>query len=553
MLTIGLYGIPDTTHGTMPTYTHDHGVALIRDGQVLTVAQLERHTGVKHDNRLPRFIGELITPYLQPGEEVRFVSVNAFVGDGFISQDGNLRIEPTCEVGIPGILYPARCIWYPDGLQPRAAEAFILCHEFAHVASALPFFGGFEPGSLLVHIDGGASRSACSFWSWDGQRAECLHHAWDDLKDVINNFNVNPLARAILGEPPSAHLSIPGKLMGYAAHGRCTDEDHAWLRGQRWFLEHTAGDEALLAEVNRRRHGAPLAAFDARDQGLMNLAAGLQRAFEDEVVAAIAGFARRTGARHLVYAGGAALNIPTNRLLMESGLFDTVRVPPPANDSGLALGAAAWVEYAERGSLPVHGPFLNRFGISDPDAEVTVDVEEVAQAIVASQVVGICTGGAEVGPRALGHRSLLARADDVSLRQRVSERIKHREWYRPLAPVLCEDAARLVLGDAAADSALGRYMLGCWPVREAYLPHFAGVVHADGTVRPQVVPAGDRENRFLDQLLRCLWEVHGLPGVINTSFNVRGRPILHRHEEALPTAREMGLDALVLPDRFVRL
>ena len=553
MLTIGLYGIPDTTHGGMPTYTHDHGVALIRDGRVLTVVQLERHTGVKHDNRLNRFIGELIAPYLRPGEDVRFVSTNAFVGDSFISLDGNLRIEPTCEVGVAGILYPARCSWYPDGLQPRTAEAFIVCHEFAHVASALPFFGSFEPGSLLAHIDGGASRSACSFWYWDGHRAECLHYAWDDLKDVVNNFNANPLARAILREPSSAHLSIPGKLMGYAAHGRCPEDDYAWLRSQRWFLEHAAGDEALLAEVNTRRAARPLAAFDTRDRGLMNLAAGLQRAFEEEVVAAIAGFARKTGARHLVYAGGAALNIPTNRLLLESGLFETVRVPPPTNDSGLALGAAAWVEYAERGELPLHGPFLNRFDIAEPDAEVTVDVEEVAQAIAGGSVVGLCTGGGEVGPRALGHRSLLVRADDVSLRQRVSERIKRREWYRPLAPVLCEGAARLVLGDEAADSALGRYMLGCWPVREAYLEYLSGVVHADGTVRPQVVPADATDNGFVDRLLRCLWQVHGLPGVINTSFNVRGKPILHRHEDALPTAREMALDAVVLPHRFVRL
>ena len=548
MLTIGLYGIPDTTSALGTTFTHDHGVALMRDGRVLTVVELERYTGVKNDNRLPRFLSAIIAPWLQPGEDVRFVSVNTFVGDSFISDDGNLRIEPACEPGIPEILYPARCHWFPDGLTRRPAEAWVMCHEFAHVASALPFIGTFPYQALLAHVDGGASRSACSFWRWSEAGATCLHHAWDDLKDVVNNFNANPLARAILGEPPSAHLSVPGKLMGYSAHGVCTEEDYRWLRDQRWFLEHDDDPVRLLAAVNSRR-STPLAAFETHDAGLMGIAAAFQRAFEEQVSATILAQAARIGAIDLVYSGGAGLNIPTNRILTESGALRHVFIPPPASDTGLALGAAAWVEFLDHGPLPLHGPFLNRFGLPEGD-EVTVDVERVAAFVADRRVVGLCTGAAEIGPRALGHRSLLARADDIDLRRRLSEGIKRREWYRPLAPVLCEEAARLVLGDVAADAPISRFMLGSWPVADAYRDAFRGVMHADGTIRAQVVRADDEDNRFLHGLLRCLWEKHDLPGVINTSFNPRGKPILHRHEDAMPMARSMGLDALVLPDRL---
>ncbi len=549
MLTVGLYGTPDVGRGDRPTYTHDHGIALMRDGRVLTVVQLERWTGRKHDNRLPSYIGALLDRFVQPDEPVRFVSSNVFVGDGFWSDDGRLRIEPAEEIGVPGILHRAHCRWYPDGKTPRHAEAWIVCHEFAHIASALPFCGSFPEGALLVHVDGGASRSACSFWRWEGQQAQLLHHAWDDLKDEVNNFNDSPLARAILGEPPSAHLSIPGKLMGYAARGRCDDHTYAWLRDQRWFLKHRGSQAELLAAINARR-ARPLERFDARDQGLMDIAAGLQRAFEERVVATILRFARQIDARQLVYAGGAALNIPTNRLLVESGQFDDVVIPPPCSDAGLPLGAAAWVEFLDHGPLPRHSPFLHRFDVDE--GEVSVDVEQVAGLIAEGQVVGLCTGAAEVGPRALGHRSILARADDPELRRRVSEGIKRREWYRPLAPVLCEEAASVVLGERAASAGISRFMLGAWPVREAWREALGGVIHQDGSVRPQVVGAGDEDNRFLHRLLRCLWEQHGLPGVINTSFNVKGQPIIQRPERAIEDGRRMGLDAVVLERRLWR-
>jgi len=551
MLTVGLYGIPDTTTGQGPTFTHDHGIALMRDGRVVTVIELERSTGVKHDNRLPAFLLELLGPWLRPGEPVRFASANSFAGDTFFSSDGNLRIEPERAPGVEPAAVPARCRWFPDGRTPRRAEAWVVPHELAHIASALPFVGTLAPGTLLIHIDGGASHSACSFWLWDGRALSLLHHAWGDLKDVVNNFNASPLAGAILGEPPAAHLAMPGKLMGYAAWGRPDPDLGAWLRERRWFLGFRGDRAALLRELSERR-GEPMTGFSLRDPWLMTVAACLQQAFEDDVVEAISNFARRTGARHLIYAGGAALNIPTNRRLLESGLFDRMHIPPPASDAGLALGAAAWIEFAERGALKPCGPFLNRFDLDGLEAEPSVDVEPVADLVAAGRVVGLCLGAGEAGPRALGHRSLIARADDPTLRARVSEQLKRREWYRPLAPMLHADAAREVLGPLAAEADISRFMLGAWEVRAPWRGAFAGVLHADGTVRPQVVREEDPELAWQARLLRCLREKHGLMGVINTSFNVRGQPIVQRREEARAAARTMGLDALVLPDRLER-
>lgn len=551
MITVGLYGIADTTNGTQPTYVHDHGLAILRDGRVQTAIQLERATGRKHDNRLPAFIGELLARHVPPDEPVRFVSVNTFVGDSFLSHDGNLRIEPQERVTVEGVLMRARVRWFPDGLRPRPAEAFVMCHEFAHIASLLPFVGSFAPGALLVHIDGGASDSACSFWTLDGRRPRLLERSWDRLKAVVNNFNVNPLVRAILDLQATDHLAIPGKLMGYAGHGVPSARTTAWLEENRFFLDRDApSDRAGLLDAVNQHFGTRLSSFDPHRRELMEVCASLQALFERQVTTTVAEWQRTTGARILYLAGGAALNIPTNARLER--LFDRVHVPPCTSDSGLALGAGAWLEYLDHGELPRHSPFLNAFEVpvSEPSHAA---IGEVARLLVAEAVVGVCNGAAEIGPRALGHRSLLARADSQRLRCRVSEEIKGREWYRPIAPVLCAAAASAVLGAAVVASPLAPYMLGAWQVQPEWQAKLAGVLHSDGTVRAQVVSQSDIGNSFLYELLDLLWREYGIPALINTSFNVRGQPIVHRHQDALDAARAMGLDAVVIHGSLHRL
>lgn len=527
MLTVGLYGIKDTTHGRRPTYTHDHSLALMRDGQVQDVLALERLTRVKHDNRLDAHIGALLRDRIGD-EPVRFASVNAFVGDAFLSSDGNLRIEPNAPVAIAPDPVPARVRWWPDGLRPRSAEGWAVCHEIAHVASVLPFVGRYEDDSLLVHIDGGASDSACSAWHWDGQRARLIEASWDRLKAPVNNFNVGPIARLALGLAPEDHLSIPGKLMGFAGHGAADPGILAWLVERGFFLDQP---DAVVQSALVARFG-PHPPF-------ADLAASIQVHFEQQVTAAIFDWQRRCGARHLYYAGGAALNIPTNAALEASGVFASVHIPPCTNDTGLALGAAAWLELRDRGEVARHGPFLSR---ADEGAVSLAEVERIAARLAAGEVLGLCNGPAEIGPRALGHRSIVARPDDVALRRRLSETLKRREPYRPVAPVLLPSVAAEAFGPSVASSPLARFMLGAWPLRPGWEARFSGVVHADGTLRAQVV----QDDPFLERLLDQLWRAHGVAGLINTSFNGPGEPIVHSHADALATARRLPLDGVVL-------
>jgi len=544
MVTVGLYGIRDTTHGTAPTYTHDHGLAVMRQGRVETVMALERWTQRKHDNRLGQYLHELLEAVGIGDEPVRFVSVNAFVGDGFQTLDGNFRLEPTAAVGIDARPVPARVRWYPDGLRPRTATGWALCHEFAHIASLLPFVGRFEPQSLLAHIDGGASDSACSFWWWDGHEARLLESSWERLKAPVNNFNVNPLVRAILGFGSHEHLSIPGKLMGYAGHGTPAPSLLAWLEEHRFFLE-GPGDPAMLLDLVNRRFGTRWSSFDPHEELCRDLCATLQHHFEESISAELLDWQRRTGARHLYYAGGAALNIPTNARLEAAGVFQGVHVPPCTNDTGLALGAAAWVEFLERGEVGIHGPFLGRTGVGPGETPLDA-VDTVAELLAAGSVIGVCNGAAEIGPRALGHRSILARPDRAELRRRVSETLKRREWYRPVAPVLLREVAEQAFGPEVARSHLAPFMLGSWRLRPGWEARFSGVLHADGSLRAQVIREDDHEQTFLCALLTRLWRRHGIAGLINTSFNGPGEPIVHRPGDALACAHRLGLDGVVI-------
>lgn len=552
MLTVGLYGIADTTRGGPPTYTHDHGVAFMRDGRVEQVVELERLTRRRHDNRLDAHLPEILAAWVDGDEPVRFVSVNSFVGASFLSADGTLRIEPAGPVTLDATPAPARVHWHPDGITRREAAGEVLCHELAHVASVLPFVGRLEPRSLLAHIDGGASSSACSFWWWDGDTARLLDASWDQLKDVVNNFNANPLSRAVLGLTTRDHLSMPGKLMGYAGLGKASPSVRAWIEGERFFLDRAWSEEALLDAV-RGRFGVRWSRFDAREPLCVELCAAMQAHFEDRVTAAILAWQRATAARTLYYAGGAALNVPTNARIEASGAFDAVHVPPCTNDSGLALGAAAWREFLDRGAVEVHGPFLSRTQHhgSRVDAS-TQQVAEVVAALAAGQVLGLCMGHAEVGPRALGHRSIVARPDRVEVRVRVSETLKRREWYRPVAPVMLAEIAAHALPPEASRSRLAPYMLGAWNLRPEWRERFAGVTHGDGSVRAQVIQGDDPDHAFLIAVLRRLWSEHRVAGLINTSFNGPGEPIVQTRDEARASATRMGLDGVVFDGVLLR-
>ncbi len=539
MLTVGIYGIHN--HGHIESSienTHDHGISVIQKGKVLSMTQLERYTGEKHDNRLHEYIPELLLKINPQSEEMQIISANSFHGSEMSSLDGSFSIRPKIRPRIKDILTPSLCV-YNDFQIP----AWTICHEFAHIASCLPFVGEFQENSLLIHIDGGAYDSSSSVWHYESGTPRFLHSSWRDLKDMTNNFNSNPLIQAILGLNIDDHLSMPGKLMGYASHGIYSKEIYAWLIDNNWFLSYSGDSKSLLDEVNKFFR-TNISKFDTRNELFMDIAATIQYSFEDSVVRYLRSWRNKTGADHLYYSGGAGLNILTNkRIELECG-FKSVFIPPCTSDGGLALGAAAWKEYLDNGKLSLHSPYLDSLGAPNIKKPL-ISPKNVAGLIAKGKIIGLCIGAGEVGPRALTHRSIIARPDNYELKRYVSEVIKQREWYRPLAPVILLEVASKVLQENFLKSHLPKYMLGSFTVKPEYQNAFSGVIHADGTIRAQIIYPEDPQTEYIESILKELIKEFNILGLIQTSFNGKGEPLVQTIRHAENVGKRIGLDMVV--------
>jgi carbamoyltransferase len=266
-----------------------------------------------------------------------------------------------------------------------------------------------------------------------------------------------------------------------------------------------------------------------------------------------------TGVPDLCLAGGVALNGVANaRILAESG-FARVFVPSAPGDAGCALGAALYADRIYLGNpdrdVPDHpfwgpsvdGKELARAAREDDQLVEELDdavlIERIADQLAAGRIVGWMEGRAEFGPRALGHRSILAAPHAREMRDRLNRDIKYREEFRPFAPVTPIETADRYFELPPGGARLARFMSGVFPVRPEWRPQLAAVTHVDGSARVQTLERGMAPR--LHALLEAYGRRTGIPVLLNTSFNVAGEPIVNRALEGYSTFRRCGIDALV--------
>ena len=280
-----------------------------------------------------------------------------------------------------------------------------------------------------------------------------------------------------------------------------------------------------------------------------------QDALEQACVAVVREAVRRTGMTRVALAGGVASNIQVNRLIRLLDDVDDVFVFPHMGDGGLALGAALMATTEIGGPLAVDlGALDFGPGFDADDIQRMLDAtgatyarpanlaRAVADLLLQDQVVLWFQGRMEYGPRALGHRSILARPDKSSLRDRLNLVLKRRVWYQPFCPSILHGDARRVFSDWKGSP--DRYMTMGYTVREAYRPDLAAVVSVDGTCRPQIVD-DDCSSEFA-ALLRAMKQRLGLGALLNTSLNIHGEPLVCTPEQALDVFHRSGADALAL-------
>ncbi|MEZ5099651.1 MAG: carbamoyltransferase C-terminal domain-containing protein [Thermoleophilia bacterium] len=529
---------------------HDPAAALVVGGEVVAAAEEERFSRRKHGKDPVAF-----STWELPVAAARWCLEHAGVSPAELdavaySYDPALARASAHDDLVPDGWEALRTLYVEraprflrtalPGLDPGRVR--FVPHHVAHAASAC-LAAPFETCAVLV-LDGRGERGSFLAGRCDGRRVEVL--ATQEL----------PHSLGLLYEELTGHLgfrraSDEYKVMALAAYGR-----------PRWL-------DRLRASVRTRPDGG--FAVDPIDWGALappadgvrlepapaDLAASVQRRLEEVELELAAWLHERTGERRLALAGGVALNCVANARLAAEGPFDDVWVQPAAGDAGTALGAALAVA-GELGEelRPLATAALGR-GFPDDEVERTLRVAAVpyerppdlpaavADLLAADGVVAWVQGRSEFGPRALGHRSLLADPRREANLERLND-VKGREQFRPIAPmVLAERAAEVFEGVLPSP-----YMLFTHRVREPWRSRIPAVVHVDGTARVQTVDR--RAEPLVAGLLDAFERRTGVPVVVNTSLNTAGRPMVDDPRDALECFGSAPIDALAIGPFLVR-
>ncbi len=544
------------------SYSHNGAACLLHGDELVVAIQEERVTGIKRA-RLEHYQTSLAVAYCLDTAGIAMADIDMLVA---------------CHFSVPSP--PAASLMSATATPPKHYLA--IPHHVGHAHAVFATSGFADAGILVVDGQGGAIEHLPA-----DDRAPLVHSHVPGLvkeSEVISIYNApamqllekhagdwipgyrsGPEPRSLrqfgsLGGMFSSVSALvfgdsmeAGKVMGLAPYGKPTLPVDAFF---------TIEDGAFHFSDRLPREFRDLAPWPANQERFADLAASLQAALEHALLYLAKRTRELSGRDRLCYAGGVALNSVANeRICTELG-FDAVHIMPAAEDSGPAIGAAYYGLAQLRPRPPkrhAHDSVGRRYTAAQiseaiahvPHVEVvaTPDVlDDVVTRLCAGEIVGWFEGGSELGPRALGQRSILCDARRPDGKDVLNARVKHRESFRPFAPVILRDQVTrwFVVDDAVADSP---YMLRVMPFREEAKGRVPAVVHVDGTGRTQTVTA--EHNGRLYELVQRFHARTGVPIILNTSFNLAGEPIVETPEDALYCLLATGLDALVLEDTLV--
>jgi carbamoyltransferase len=530
---------------------HDPSAALVIDGQVIAAAEEERFSRRKHGKRPVAFsaweLPELAARWCLDEAGLRPEDLDA-VAYSFDPRLARPAVEQGLEDPWDGLrlTYAERAPQFLasalPGLDPAAVR--FVPHHVAHAASAT-LAGPFEDSSVLVLDGRGEAVSHLAGRSVGGELEVLAGQAL-------------PHSLGLLYEDVTEHLgflrsSDEYKVMAMASYGEARFlpeiRDRIYATGDGGFRTERLDWGAL---AKRLAPGEPWT------QDHADLAASVQRRLEEVLLDLVRWLHGCTGGDVLTLAGGVALNCVANSRIAAEGPFRDVWVQPAAGDSGTALGAALHVA-ATGGDrvLPIRGVDLGR-GWTDDELQAWLETakvpferpadiaDAVAECLAGDGVVAWFQGRSEFGPRALGHRSLLAHPGFAANLERLND-VKGREQFRPVAPMVLAERARDIFGRGPVPSP---YMLFVHDVVAEWRDRIPAVVHVDGTARIQSVDRADEP--LVARMLERFEARTGLPVVVNTSLNTAGRPMVDDPRDALECFGSAPIDAMALGPFLVR-
>jgi carbamoyltransferase len=586
-----------TTHILgISAYYHDSAAAILRDGQILAAAQEERFSRIKGDSAFPHHAVDFCLE--QAGVTENDVDHVVYYENPLVKFERLITIyHLTAPWSLRSFLrsFPkwlTTNLWLENEIQSELGTRRRISlgdHHLSHAASA--FFPSPFRSAAILTIDGVGEWSTATFGVGHGNNIELF-------KEIRFPNSVGLLYSAFTYYTGFKINSGEYKLMGLAPYGKPIyaglimrelvriQDDGAIQLNQRYF--DYLGGLAMTNDAFAALFGGPARQPEAPiTQREMDIAASIQDVL-NRIVLRMAEFVRdQTGMKQLVMAGGVALNVVSTGLLARSGLFDEIWIQPAAGDAGSALGAALWMWHMglDHPRIPVvpdgmRGAFL---GPDIPAASAKDDLSlralnavwrwyndtelhhRVAELIAEGKVVAVARGPMEWGPRSLGARSILGDARSPEMQAHMNLKIKFRESFRPFAPmVLAEDADQYF--DIGQESP---YMLLAFPVTESRrirateeeqklwgidllkVPRsdVPAITHVDYSARVQTIDS--IRNPFMHQVISAFKMLTGCSVIINTSFNVRGEPIVCTAQDAYQCFMATEIDALVVGNRLL--
>lgn len=568
-------------------FYHDSAVCLVKDGLIFAAAQEERFTRIKHDSNFPENSLKFCLDYAGIG--IDDVSYFVFYEKPFLKFE---RIIQTFLFTAPfafNTFFRVMPVWIKNKLFQKKAiikelqslqgesilkkdSVLFDDHHRAHAASA--YFTSTFKESLIIVMDGVGEWSTTSISVGTGNVLE------------MKEFQEFPHSIGLLYSAFTYFLGFKVnsgeyKVMGLAPYGKPIYRDFIFDKlvfqkenglfelNLKFFkflssTEMTGTEFEKLFNINRRLPESTL------EQVHFDIAASIQEVTSVLVVGIVKYAKSKYPSKNLCLSGGVALNCVTNYTISKSFDFENIWIPPASGDAGGAMGAALdlWYSLFEKDSKRnLHNNVTAFFGKEFSDQEIiycleeenlsfrkieNIDVlaKEISDLILKDKVVGLFQGRAEFGPRALGNRSILGNAYSKSMKSELNLKIKFRESFRPFAPAVLKQDARKIF-DLGFDSP---YMLFTSNLNDKFLESqnrgvknsesiFPAVIHVDGSSRIQTVDESD--NILLFKILHHVKDQKGYGIIANTSFNVRGEPIVNSPKDAVKCFRNTNMDYLV--------